>query len=348
MRRLTKIAGAALVVALTATACSSDGDDQTGAGDQLCPAEGDGPKIGLAYDVGGRGDRSFNDLAAAGVTQSVDELDATCTELAATANEPATARAERLRQLAEEGHDPIVAAGFVYTPEVTEVAGEYPETSFAVVDGAAEGDNVTNLSFAPQEGSFLVGVAAGLKTETDQVGFIGGVENFIIIPFAAGFEAGVEAVNPDATVEYRWLSDEGDDTAFNNAPGGETAANALYDGGADIVFHAAGGSGAGLFTAAEEQDKLAIGVDSDQYLSAPESQQEHILTSALKRVDVAVFEFVQAFVEGDVTTGFDVYDLARDGVGYATSGGQLDDIEDELEDYRQQIVDGEIEVPSEF
>ena len=150
-----------------------------------------------------------------------------------------------------------------------------------------------------EQGSFLVGVAAGLKTKTDKVGFVGGVKGPIIDPFAAGYQAGVKAVNPKATVEMKWLSDQADAKAFANPPGGKTAATALYDNGSDIVFHASGLSGNGVFEAAAAEDKLAIGVDSDQYLTAPTDQQSHILTSALKRVDVAVFDFAKAFDDGD-------------------------------------------------
>lgn len=354
MRRLTKLAAVTAVLALAMTGCAkkdtgtntaaSGGGDKAG----LCAADGKGPKIGLAYDIGGRGDKSFNDLAAAGTKKVSEELDATCKESEAAPQEPPSAKEERLRTLADAGFDPIVAVGFVYTPMVTKVAKEYPDLKFAVVDGAAEGDNVTNLAFSPEQGSFLVGVAAGLKTKTDKLGFVGGVKGPIIDPFAAGFQAGVKEANPKATVDFKWLSDEADGKAFANPPGGKTAATALYDAGADIVFHASGLSGNGVFEAAQSAGKLAIGVDSDQYLSAPKAQQKHILTSALKRVDVAVSDFVTAYDKGTLKAGFDVYDLKRDGVGYATSGGQLDDVKSEIDSYQEKIVSGEIKVPAEL
>jgi basic membrane protein A len=336
-------------MALAVTGCAKkDTETNTAGGDKggLCASGGKGPKIGLAYDIGGRGDKSFNDLAAAGTKKASEDLDATCKESEAAPDEPDSAKEERLRTLADAGYDPIVAVGFVYTPMVTKVAAEYPDLKFAVVDGAAEGDNVTNLAFSPEQGSFLVGIAAGLKTKTNKVGFVGGVKGPIIDPFAAGYQAGVKEANPKATVEMKWLSDQADAKAFANPPGGKTAATALYDSGADIVFHASGLSGNGVFEAAEAADKLAIGVDSDQYLSAPKSQQSHILTSALKRVDVAVFDFVKAYDEGGVKAGFDVYDLKRDGVGYATSGGQIDDIKDKIDSYKEKIISGEIKVPN--
>jgi basic membrane protein A and related proteins len=351
LRRLTKIAAVTAVLALAATGCAkkdaqtttaSGGSDKGG----LCASGGKGPKIGLAYDIGGRGDKSFNDLAAAGTKKASEDLDATCKESEAAPDEAPTAKEERLRTLAEAGYDPIVAVGFVYTDMVTKVATEYPDVKFAIVDGASKGDNVTNLSFAPEQGSFLVGVAAGLKTKSDKVGFVGGVKGPIIDPFAAGFQAGVKEANPKATVEMKWLSDQADAKAFANPPGGKTAATALYDSGADIVFHASGLSGNGVFEAAADAKKLAIGVDSDQYLSAPKAQQPYIMTSALKRVDVAVYDFAKAFKDGTVKPGFDVYDLKRDGVGYATSGGQIDDIKSKIDGYKEKIVSGQIKVPN--
>jgi len=129
-------------------------------------------------------------------------------------------------------------------------------------------------------------------------------------------------------------------------PGGRTAANALYDDGADIVFHASGQSGLGVFDAAEKQKKFAIGVDADQYLGAPASQKPYIITSSLKRVDVAVFDFLRDFKDGKTKAGFNTYDLQRDGVGYATSGGKIDDITSKIDDYKQQILTGKIKVPN--
>jgi basic membrane protein A len=349
LRRLTKIAAVTAVLALAATGCAkknTDTNSASGGKAGLCAATGKGPKIGLAYDIGGRGDKSFNDLAAAGTKKAATSLDATCKESEAAPDEPDSAKEERLRTLADAGYDPIVAVGFVYTPMVTKVAKEYPKVKFANVDGAATGKNVTDLVFTPEQGSYLVGIAAGLKTKTNKVGFVGGVKGPIIDPFAAGFQAGVKKVNPKATVEMKWLSDQADQKAFANPPGGKTAAQALYDDGADIVFHAAGLSGGGVFEAAQANKKLAIGVDSDQYLSAPAAQKKYILTSALKRVDVAVDDFLNAYVKKTVKPGFDVYDLKRDGVGYATSGGQIDDIKSKIDSYKQQILDGKIKVPT--
>jgi basic membrane protein A len=339
----------ALALGLVLTGCSKKAEPKAAAGNnagQLCNATGNGPKIGVAYDIGGRGDRSFNDLAAAGVKKASTELNATCKESEAAPNEAESAKEERLRTLADAGFNPVIGVGFVYSLPVNKVSKEYPKVKFAVVDGFAEGPNVTDLVFTPEQGSYLVGVAAGLKTKTNKLGFVGGVRGPVIDPFLAGFQAGVKAVNPAAKVDAKWLSDKADDKAFKNSAGGKTAATALYDGGADIVFHAAGLSGAGVFEAATAADKWAIGVDSDQYLVVSPDQQKHVLTSALKRVDVAVFDFAKAFKDGTTKAGFDAYDMKRDGVGYATSGGFITDIQPKIDAYKAKIISGEIKVPS--
>ena len=321
-------------------------------------AEGDGPKIGVAYDVGGRGDLSFNDSAYEGLEKAVEEFDATCTEAEAAPGESNVEREERLRQLADAGYDPIIATGYIYSPDVAVVSQEFPQVSFAVVDGYTSFvndtknyvpvENAVDLNFAAEQGSFLVGVAAALKTKTGTVGFLGGVNNPLIQAFEAGFKAGVLEADPKVKVVTTYLSQSDTQKGFENRSGGKTASDGLYDDGADIVYHAAGKSGLGLFDSVAEQGegKWAIGVDSDQYLTASKDQQPHILTSMLKRVDVSVFDYVQSFVDGEIEGGIVNYDLKGDGVGYSTSGGFVDDIEGELQDYATQIESGDIEVPT--
>lgn len=332
---------------------SSDNEEDSGdttAESDICEsAAGDGPKIGMAYDVGGRGDQSFNDSAYAGLTQVVEDVDGTCQEVEANAEESDADREERLRLLAEGGFNPIIAVGFVYSPAVDNVAKEYPEVSFAVVDGYAEAKNAANLSFAANEGSFLVGVAAALKTEEKNVGFLGGVDGPLIQAFEAGYVAGVEAVDPSVKVQIQYLSQDDPVKGFENQAGGETASTGMFDNGADVIFHAAGKSGLGLFDAAVQagDGHWAIGVDADQYLTVDEDQQPYILTSMLKRIDTSVIEYVTAFDSGKVPTGFVTYDLKTGGVDYSKSGGFVDDIADQIDDYKQQIIDGKIKVPAE-
>jgi basic membrane protein A len=351
----TLVVGAALVLA----ACSSSGGGgnettapagTTPAGGATTPAGGgelDGMKIGLAYDIGGRGDHSFNDLAAKAIDEA-KAMGAEVQEVSPTPDEPDSAKEERLRTLADAGYNPIIAVGFVYSEEAQKVAKEYPDVHFAVVDGFLDADNLTNLVFSVNEASYLVGLAAGYTTKTNKVGFIGGVRGPVIDPFAAGYQAGVKAANPQATVSMKWLSDKADAKAFANPDGGKIAANALYDAGCDVVFHAAGKSGDGLFEAAAEQKKWAIGVDSDQYQTAPADAKQYILTSSLKRVDVAVASFIQSVKDGSVQAGFDNFDLASDGVGYSTSNPAIDDIKDKIDAAIPKITSGEIKVPSEL
>ena len=261
--------------------------------------------------------------------------------------EAESAREERLRTFADAGYNPIIAVGFAYAASVAKVSEEYPDVNFAIIDDASvEADNVASLVFAEEQGSFLVGAAAALKTETDQIGFVGGVETPLIQKFEAGYVAGAEAVNPDIEVDVTYLTQVPDFSGFADPAKGKTAAQGMFDNGADIVYHAAGGSGGGVFEAASESDSLALGVDSDQYNTADPSVQDVILTSMLKNVNVAVYEYLSDVEAGDIPSGVTTYDLAVDGVGYSTSGGFVDDITDQLDEFKQQIIDGEITVPT--
>ena len=352
MRRLTKIGAASAVLVLALAGCANeDGGTGSTASEDLCAGDGDGPKVGLAYDVGGRGDQSFNDAAAAGMEKASDELDATCTEAEAQDGEAESAREDRLRTLADEGHNPIIGVGFAYSDAANAVAPDYPEVNFAVIDGfdpdEEPNENVAYLGFAENEGSFLVGVAAALTTEADHVGFVGGVNTPLIQKFEAGYVAGVEAVDKNIQVDVQYI-EESDLAGFNDPAGGKAAATAMYDGGADVVYHASGGSGAGVFDAAVDagEGAWAIGVDSDQYLTASEEAKPHILTSMLKRVDTATFNMTESVAEGEPLVSYQTYDLAAEGVGYSTSGDFLsEDVISQIEDYADQIRAGDIEVP---
>ncbi len=364
MRRFGRVSIAIAAAALVLAGCGNDSSsDGSGSGDaasseDVCKAaDGDGPQIGVAYDVGGRGDQSFNDSAYEGLTKAVEDLDATCKEIEAGSGETDADREERLRTLADAGFNPIYAIGYVYSPAARTVAQEYPDTDFAVVDGYASLDekgnpapldNLADLVFAEEQGSFLVGVAAAMKTQTDNVGFVGGVNGPLIQKFEAGYKAGVKAVDPKIKIQTEYLSQEDPQQGYENPSGGETAATGMYDNGADIVYHAAGKSGLGVFDAvvAAGKGKWAIGVDSDQYLTASKEQKPHILTSMLKRVDTAVFDYAKAFDDGDAPSGFVTNDLKSDGVGYSTSGGFIDDITGDIDAYAEKIKSGEIKVPT--
>ena len=347
MRRSTKLAAlfTAGILSLAVTGCGGD-NDTTGSEDS-----GDAPssdvKVGMAYDVGGRGDQSFNDSAAAGLDQAVEEFGFETQESEAEDGEPESAREERLRTFADAGYDPIIAVGFAYAAALTKVAEEYPDVHFAIIDDESiQTDNVADLVFAEEEGSFLVGAAAALKSEADHIGFIGGVETPLIQKFEAGYIAGAKEANPDIKVDSTYLTQVPDFSGFGDPAKGKTAAQGMYDGGADVVYHAAGGSGGGVFEAASEAGAMAIGVDSDQYETADPSVKDVILTSMRKNVNVAVYEYLTQVNEGEFPSGTTRYDLEVDGVGYSTSGGQVDDIADRLDEYKQKIIDGEIKVPT--
>jgi basic membrane protein A len=217
------------------------------------------------------------------------------------------------------------------------------------VDDASEastGANIMNITFAENEGSFLVGAAAALKTQSKHVGFVGGVETDLIKKFEVGFKAGVKAVDPSVKVDSKYLTQPPDFSGFASVDKGKAAAEGMYQNGADIVYHAAGGSGGGVFTAAKAAKKWAIGVDSDQAKTAAADVRDVILTSMLKRVDVGVYTFIKSIKDGSFKAGNTVFDLKVDGVGYATTGGHIDDIADKLEAYKADIISGKITVPA--
>jgi basic membrane protein A and related proteins len=342
LRRLTKFLAAASVAALALTACG--GSNSAGSGSSASSSSSaKALKVGMAFDVGGRGDGTFNDLAVAGLEKAKTELGAQIQEL--SPKEDGSDRADLLRQLADDGYDPIIGVGFSYGEPMDVVAKEYPDVSFVRIDGGpSELKNVAVDSFAEQEGSFLVGAAAALKTKTNHIGFIGGNESALITKFWAGYAQGAKAVKPSIKIDEKRLAPGEDGKGFGDTQGAKVAAQAMYQSGADIVYTAAGGSWGGSFPAAKDAKKLAIGVDSDQYATVGDpALQKVILTSMVKRVDNAVFASISAFVDnGSVTSK--AYGLKDDGVGYSGSGGMVDDIKPKLEEYRQQIIDGKIKV----
>jgi basic membrane protein A len=342
-----KLAALAIAGSLALAACASD-EPASGGGSGSSGGGEDGPKIGLAYDTGGRGDKSFNDSAYAGVEAAIQSNGGTVQEL--SPNSDASNRADLLTQLADGGYNPIIAVGFNYGDVIGDVAKQYPDTQFAIVDSSGEGigeNNVTGLLFAANQGSFLGGVAAATKSESGNVGFVGGVQSPLIESFEAGFVAGAKAVKPDITVQTQYISPAGDFSGFNDPARGQIVAQGMYDAGADIVYAAAGGSGIGVFQAAAASGKRAIGVDSDQYETVGDpALQAVIMTSVLKRVDNAVEAYIGTFVDGSVEGGTDVTnDLSTEGVGLSYSGGFIDDIKSTIDEYSQKIVSGEITVP---
>ena len=384
MRRgLTGLLAILLATVMVAAACGGDDDSTTtappapapaaddGAAEAPAPAPAEAPAeapadapaeapppppaepmditAALVFDIGGRGDQSFNDSAAAGLDRAADELGVNTTE--ASPNPDGSNRAELL-QLSADGAELVIGVGFLFGESITEVAANNPDTYFGIIDSAPEGtDNLAGLVFAEHEGSFLVGAAAALKSTSGTVGFIGGVDIPLIRRFHAGFEAGVHAVNPDIRILDAYVTEPPDFDGWSQPAEGKIIAQSMYEAGADVIYHAAGGTGAGLFEAAKEFSEAggskvwAIGVDSDQYNTSAEEVRPYILTSMLKRVDVAVYNTIESVVNGDFTGGTTVFNLAVDGVGYSTTGGFVDDIVPQLEEFKQAIVGGSIVVP---
>jgi basic membrane protein A len=309
-------------------------------------ADGAGLRVGMVLDIGGVDDDSFNEAANAGLEAAVEDFGIESQIL--EPNEDGSNRGDLLRSLAEDGYDLVIGVGFLFAESMEPLAAEFPETQFGIIDDASfEADNVTSLVFAEEQGSFLVGAAAALKSGTGKIGFIGGVETPLIQKFQAGFEAGVAEINPDAEVQVNYLTQPPDFSGFGDPASAKTVADGMYADDVDVVYHAAGGSGGGLFESAVDADRLAIGVDSDQYQQVDEATQPCILTSMLKRVDQAVYTAIEELANDELAAGSQVFDLETGGIDYATDGGQLDEVEDQLEDLKQQIIDGEIEVPTE-
>ena len=344
-----KAAALLLAGSMALAACASDEETSGGSAGGSSAAEGD-LQVGIAYDTGGRGDKSFNDSAYAGAEAAVKELGGDVTDL--TPNADASNRVDLLTQLADDGKNPVIAVGFAFADALAEVAPQYPDVTFAIVDQSVADmglDNATGLLFAANEGSFLGGVAAALKSESGHVGFVGGVESPLIQEFEAGFVAGAEAAKPGITVDTEYISPNGDFSGFADAAKGKILAQGMFQSGADIVYHAAGASGQGVFEAASEAGGRAIGVDSDQFETVgDETLQAVIMTSVLKRVDNAIQTFITDFSEGTVEGGTDIVnDLETEGVGLSDSGGQIADIQSQIDDFKQQIIDGDIVVPTE-
>jgi basic membrane protein A len=344
-------AAVAFVALGSMTAC---GDDKGSTGTTGSTPAKKNIKVGLAFDIGGRGDKSFNDSAAAGLDRVKTDLNLEVKDLAAVAGESENDKYSRLKLLCTSGYNPVIAVGFVYdgadskNGPLAKAAKDCPNTKFAIVDGGTAAANVADLTFAEEQGSYLVGVAAALKTKTGTVGFIGGCQVDLIKKFEAGFTAGAKATKADINVKTNYLSTPAEACkGFNDPAAGKTSATGMYDQGADIVYAAAGGSGSGVFEAAKAKKTLAIGVDSDQFNTVTDaSLKPVIMTSMLKRVDNAVFNFVKDFAAEKFTAGPTIFDLKADGVGYATSGGQVDDIKAKLDAAKADIVSGKVTVPT--
>ncbi len=309
-------------------------------------------RVGIVFDIGGKDDRSFNAAAWEGVKRAAHDLPIVLRDVEPgdpTSIEPA------MRAFAERGYDLIIGVGFAQAPIMQDVAADYPNMKFAIIDGVifkkdAQGkpiegqfaDNVASLVFKEHEGSYLVGMIAARKSQTGTIGFIGGMDIPLIHRFETGYEEGARAVNPNIRVIENYVGVN--DAAWNNPGKGKELAVAQIGKGADVIFTAAGNSGLGAFDAAEQSGKFVIGVDSNQNWVKP----GRVLTSMVKRVDNVVYNIVRDTVAGRFNGGLHVFGLDNEGVGYAMDQYNAslvpDDVRKEVEAAKQKIINGQIKV----
>ncbi len=306
---------------------------------------GAGIRVGLVFDIGGKNDKSFNESAWHGLSRARDELGVDVQYIEPTEGSD---RESALRTLAARGVDLVIGVGFIFGPDLERLAAQFPNVKFAGIDySPSEGvrplPNLAGLRFREHEGSFLVGAIAGLITRTKIVGFVGGMKIPLIRKFEAGYEAGVRHVCPACRVLSAYAGTE--PKAFADPTLGEELASAQYAKGADVIFHAAGKTGDGVFAAAREHDGRAIGVDSDQYPAAPCC----VVTSMVKGVDVAVLDVIKEIIAGRFRGGIHELGLAEHGVGFVTDERNRAllpiEIVAKVRLLSEDIVAGKIQVP---
>ncbi|MBM6551999.1 BMP family lipoprotein [Marinomonas ostreistagni] len=296
-------------------------------------------KPAVVYDQAGKFDKSFNEGVYNGITQYTED-----TGIKIRESEPKNeAQVEQnLRRLAKRGYSPIVAVGFTMTSAVQKVAQDFPDVHFTIIDSVVELDNVQSIVFKEHQGSFLVGALAAMASETDTVGFIGGMDIPLIRKFGCGYEQGVKYVTPNATVIQNMTGSTG--AAFNDPTKGSELAKSQFSQGADVVFAAAGGTGIGVYQAAKDEGKLAIGVDSNQNHVQPGT----MLTSMVKRVDAAAYKVFEEAQNDTWQPGIEVLGLADGGVDWALDEHNQALISDEMKasmaDIKAKIISGEISV----
>jgi basic membrane protein A len=349
----------------TATEGSGDG----GSGGEETETESstgtpsDPTNVGMVYATGGLGDGSFNDQAQQGIQQAASELNVEFDEAQPSEVSDFANFQQQFAQSENPTYELVACIGFLQTSALAQNAADFPDQRFMIVDsvptteGEEQFENVASYVFAEEEGSYLVGQMAGLLTtqsfeagagstasDSTSVGFVGGVESPLIRRFEAGYTAGVKAANEDVEVQTSYVGD------FNDPSGGQEAALAMYNSGADIVYHAAGNTGTGVFRAAQEQGRFAIGVDRDQSVTR-ENFADVILASMVKRVDTAVYSGVESVVEdefpGGTTTALG---LEQEGVNIVYGqgiGGEIpESVTSEVSSSREAIIAGDVEVPT--
>ena len=302
-------------------------------------------RIGLVFDIGGRGDKSFNDAAYEGLARAERELGVSVSYLEPSGSED---REAALRLFASRGYDLVIGVGFIFSSDVDAVARAYPAIHFACIDyfSGPSGipDNVVALAFREEEGSYLVGAVAGLTSTSKHVGFVGGMTGPLIKKFELGYAAGVVAACPSCTVHVGYAGTTPD--AYRDPAKGKAIALSHISSGADVIYHASGATGHGVFEAAKASGVRAIGVDSDQHDEMPGT----VITSMIKRADVAVYNTILAVAEQSFHGGFHVFGLKEDGVDFVHEGPHAAELSEavkrKVEELRAQVVSGVTTVPS--
>ena len=326
-----KMLAALLAVSMVAsmTACGSSKSESTDGAKEASDL-----KIGLITDVGGVNDGSFNQSSWEGLERAGEELGVTVNYLESATDAD---YAPNLETFVDEDYDLIISVGYMLADATREAAEANPDTKFAIIDDATiDLPNVTSLMFKAEQASYLVGYVAGLTTKTNNIGFVVGMTNETMNQFGYGYCAGAIDANPDVTVQQMNAN------SFADSATGKSMANAEITNGADIVFQAAGATGLGVIEACQEAGVYAIGVDSDQSSIAPNT----VLTSAMKRVDNAVYEAVQELIDGTLEGGVKTFDLAAGGVDIAPSQDLIsEDVIAAVDEVKEKIISGDVVVP---
>ena len=317
------------VMALALTACGG-GSSEEAAGE----TEGAALRVGLVTDIGGVEDQSFNQSAWEGLQRANKELGVEVNYLSSGSDSD---YAPNLETFVDEEYDLIIGVGYQLSDALRAAAEANPDIKFAIIDDTANADveNVTCLMFKQEQGSYLVGYAAGLMTEANNIGIVLGMASANMNLFGYGYCAGALDANPGITIQ------QGNANSFGDPAMGSTLTTNFVTNGADIVFHAAGATGTGVISEAQAKGIYAIGVDSDQNYLAPET----VITSALKRVDNAVFDTVTKLVDGTLEGGINEYDITNDGVGFVSPGLLPDDVVEAVNAQAEKVAAGEIVVP---
>lgn len=366
-RRFLKMAGGTGAITLSGLAGCTGGpsseteetttsDDDESEGTTQASDEVDA-NVGMVYATGGLGDGSFNDQAQTGLLQAADEYDIEYEEAQPENVSDFANFQEQFAQSTDPAYDLVSTIGFLQADALSETAADYPDQQFMIVDSAVDASNVNSYVFAEHEGSFLVGQLVARLTATEfaagaaetnpdakTVGFVGGVQSDLIEKFEAGFRAGVDSVDSEIEIQSSYVGD------FNDPSGGKEAALSMYGDGADFVYHASGNTGTGVFQAAQDEGRFAIGVDRDQSVTKS-NYSDVILASMVKRVDTAVYNAIESVID-ETFGGGEMVALGLDDEGVAlVYGDQIGsdvptDVADAVESARQGIIDGDISVPA--